>query len=152
MLCLFIFERQRQSMSGGGAEREGDTKSKASSRLWTVSTETNTGIELTNCENMTWAKVGCLTEWDTQATLIVFIFNSFYFCKFSSNVLNFIPNFESYLFIFIGLAEGVSILLRYSKSQLLVSLIFYIIFLFSIHEGNGSIVFLVISFFGSCIR
>ena len=30
---LFIFERQRQSVSGGGAEREADTESKAGSRL-----------------------------------------------------------------------------------------------------------------------
>ena len=27
-VCLFIFEKQRQSRSGGGAEREGDTESK----------------------------------------------------------------------------------------------------------------------------
>ena len=32
-LMLLIFERQRQSMSGGGAERKGDTDSKAGSRL-----------------------------------------------------------------------------------------------------------------------
>ena len=33
--CLFIFERvrERQSMSGGGTEREGDTESEAGSRL-----------------------------------------------------------------------------------------------------------------------
>ena len=31
--CLFIFERERQSMSGGGAEREGDPVSEAGSRL-----------------------------------------------------------------------------------------------------------------------
>ena len=32
-LCLFIFERQRQSTSRGGVEREGDTESKAGFRL-----------------------------------------------------------------------------------------------------------------------
>ena len=32
-------ERERQSKSGGGTEREGDTESKAVSRLWAVSTE-----------------------------------------------------------------------------------------------------------------
>ena len=31
--CLFLTERERQSMSRGGAEREGDTESEAGSRL-----------------------------------------------------------------------------------------------------------------------
>ena len=34
---------------GGGAEREGDTESKASSRLQAVGTEPDMGLELTNC-------------------------------------------------------------------------------------------------------
>ena len=29
----FIFDRERQSMSGGGAERKGDTESQAGSRV-----------------------------------------------------------------------------------------------------------------------
>ena len=40
-------------MSGGGAEREGDTESEAGSRLWTDSTEPNTGLKLTDREIMT---------------------------------------------------------------------------------------------------
>ena len=40
-------------MSGGGAEREGDTESEAGSRLPAVSTEPNVGLELMNCETMT---------------------------------------------------------------------------------------------------
>ena len=40
-------------MSRGGAEREGDTESGAGSRLRAVSTEANTGLELTNREIMT---------------------------------------------------------------------------------------------------
>ena len=47
-------------------EREGDTESKAGSGLWAVSTEPDAGPEPTNCEIMTWAKVGCLTEGATQ--------------------------------------------------------------------------------------
>ena len=43
---LFIFERE--SVSRGGAEREGDTESAASSRLWAVSTEPDVGLEPTN--------------------------------------------------------------------------------------------------------
>ena len=40
-------------MSKGRAEREGDTESEAVSRLRTVNTEPNIGLELTNCGIMT---------------------------------------------------------------------------------------------------
>ena len=50
---MFTFERERQSTSGGGAEREGDTESEAGSRLRAVSAEPNAELELTNCEIMT---------------------------------------------------------------------------------------------------
>ena len=50
MFC-FIFERQ--SVSGGGAEREGDPESEAGSGLRAVNTEPHAGLELTNCEIMT---------------------------------------------------------------------------------------------------
>ena len=51
---MFIFERERQSMSwGGDKERGGVTDSKAGSRLQTVSTEPNMGLKLTNHEIMT---------------------------------------------------------------------------------------------------
>ena len=50
-----------------GAEREGDTESEAGSRLWVVSTEPNARLELTDREIVTWAEVGCLTDWATQA-------------------------------------------------------------------------------------
>ena len=56
---------------GGGAEKEGDTEAEASFRLWTDSTEPDVGLQLTNHEIMIWAevKVGCLTDWATQAPL-----------------------------------------------------------------------------------
>ena len=63
---MFIFERERQSVSGGGAEREGDTEPKVGSRLWAVSPDPNTGLELIKHEIMTWAEVGCLTHWATH--------------------------------------------------------------------------------------
>ena len=47
---MFIFERERQNVSGGGAEREGDTESEAGPRLRAVSTEPEVGLELTNGE------------------------------------------------------------------------------------------------------
>ena len=40
-------------MSGGGAEREGDTESEAGPRLRAVSTEPDAGLELMNQEIMT---------------------------------------------------------------------------------------------------
>ena len=46
-------EKERQSASRGGAEREGDTESEADSRLRAVSTEPDEGLELGNCEIMT---------------------------------------------------------------------------------------------------
>ena len=56
-------------MSRGGAERGGDTESKAGSRLWAVSTEPDTGLEVKNCEIMTWAEIRRLTDQTTQAPL-----------------------------------------------------------------------------------
>ena len=46
-------ERERQSASRGGAEREGDPESEAGSRLQAVSTEPDTGLELMDREIMT---------------------------------------------------------------------------------------------------
>ena len=54
-------------MNKAGAEREGDTESETGFRLWAVSTEPDAGLELTDREIMTWAEVGRLTDWATQA-------------------------------------------------------------------------------------
>ena len=54
----------------GEGQREGDTESETGSRLWAVSTEPDTGLELTDREIMTWAEVGRLTDWATQAPQI----------------------------------------------------------------------------------
>ena len=40
-------------MNGGGSEREGDTVSEVGSRLRAVSTESDTGLEVTDREIMT---------------------------------------------------------------------------------------------------
>ena len=66
---VYVWDRGRQSMSGGGAEREGDTESETASRLWAVSTEPDAGLEPTNREIVIWAEVRCLTNWATQAPL-----------------------------------------------------------------------------------
>ena len=49
---MFIL-RERQSASGGGSEREGDTESEAGSRLRAVGTEPDAGPEPTNREIVT---------------------------------------------------------------------------------------------------
>ena len=54
---FFLTERERQGMSRGGAEREGDTECEAGSRLRAVGTEPDAGLELTDREIMTRAEV-----------------------------------------------------------------------------------------------
>ena len=56
-------------MNGRGAEREGDTESETGSRLWAICPEPDAGLELTDREIVTWAEVGRLTDWATQAPL-----------------------------------------------------------------------------------
>ena len=66
---LFLREKERQSMSTGGADREGDLEIEAGFSLQATSTDPNVGLELTNHEIVTWAKVRCWTDWATQAPL-----------------------------------------------------------------------------------
>ena len=63
---MFIFERETHRTGAGKEQREGDTEFQVGSRLWAVSTEPDVGLELTNCEIMTWAEVGRSTDWATQ--------------------------------------------------------------------------------------
>ena len=46
-------DREKQSLSGGEAEKEGDTESEAGSRLGAVSTEPDAGLKPTKREIMT---------------------------------------------------------------------------------------------------
>ena len=62
----FLRDRERQSVSRGGAARGGDTESEAGCRLWTVSTEPHVGLKLKDHEIMTWADVGSSSNWATQ--------------------------------------------------------------------------------------
>ena len=66
-MFIHFWEREKQSMSRGGAQREGDTELEAGSRLWAVSPEPDVGLELTDREIVTWAEVGCSTDWAIQA-------------------------------------------------------------------------------------
>ena len=62
----FLRDTERQGMSMGGTEREGDTESEADSKLWANSTELDPGLEPMKWEIMTSAKVWRLTDWATQ--------------------------------------------------------------------------------------
>ena len=70
LFCLIYF-LERQTVQAWVGKREGETESEADSRLWTISTDPNAGLKLTNHEIMAWAKVGYLTNWATQAPLDV---------------------------------------------------------------------------------
>ena len=54
-MFIFIFERGRESVSRGGAERERgrERQSEAGSRLWAVSPESDAGFEPTSREIVT---------------------------------------------------------------------------------------------------
>ena len=75
-IYLPLRDREEECEKGRGREREGDTESEAGSRLRAVSTEPDAELELTNCKIMTWAKVGCSTNWASQRPL------SFHFLNF----------------------------------------------------------------------
>ena len=61
-----------------GEGREGDTESEAGSRLQADGTEPDAGLELMNYEIMTWAEVGRLTNWATQAPFHTLLEMSFH--------------------------------------------------------------------------
>ena len=66
----FLSERDRACV--GGEDREGDKESKAGSRLWAVSTEPNTELELTDHKIMTWVEVKCLPTEPPRCPNLVF--------------------------------------------------------------------------------
>ena len=68
-MFIDFWERERAQVGLEQRQRGGDTESKAGSRLWTISTESDAGLKLTNHEIMTWAEVVSLTDWATQASL-----------------------------------------------------------------------------------
>ena len=62
-------------MSGGGAEKKGDTDLKqAPGSEVSAQSQPDAGLELTDRQIMTWAEVGRLTDWATQAPRIYITF------------------------------------------------------------------------------
>ena len=82
LMFFYFWERKNENKHGGGAEREGGTECEAGSRLWAVSREPDVGLKLKNCEIMTWAEVGHLTNWATQGSP-----NSASWCLHTGNAL-----------------------------------------------------------------
>ena len=64
LIYTYFWERERESALewGKGRERKGE---RIWSRLYADSREPDVGLELMNSEIMTWAEVGCLTNWAT---------------------------------------------------------------------------------------
>ena len=92
--------RERQSMQEGQIERkrEGDKESETGSRLWVVSTKNDSGLELRNSEIMTWAEVGCPTNWATQAPIFSPQWTNFFHMKLVRRKLDFVI-FKKFLMV-----------------------------------------------------
>ena len=67
---MFVHFRESESAHGEGEDRGGQS---IPSGLCTDSSEPDVGLELTSCEIMTWAEVGCLTDWAIQMPLYITI-------------------------------------------------------------------------------
>ena len=74
-MFIYFWDRERQSMSGEGAEREGDTESETGPRLRAISPEPDAGLELGaqthGPRDRDLAEVGRLTDCATQAPRIL---------------------------------------------------------------------------------
>ena len=115
-------ERENVCPSGEGKEREGE---RIPGRLHTVSEELDTGLELMNCEIMTWTKVGCLTDWATQASQYCYVtFKGGSLDKSTVNANCFQETISERIWLFMSLARmiwvwlTVSILLSWWKHLL----------------------------------
>ena len=67
LMFIYFWDNARDRVQAAEGQTEGHTESEAGSRLWAGSPEPDMGLKLTNCEIMTCAEVGRLTDWATQA-------------------------------------------------------------------------------------
>ena len=73
-MFISFWEREKETeQEWGGAVREGDTESEV--RIYVDSRKPDVGLKLVNLEIMTWANVGHLTDWATQAPLVNYFSN-----------------------------------------------------------------------------
>ena len=81
---MFVYFWDRETEHEQGRDRErGNTESEAGFRLWAVGTEPDTGLEPTDHEIMTWAKVRHTTDWATQMPPESFILKTCFFIELS---------------------------------------------------------------------
>ena len=77
---IWFWETERDRAQVEARQRENETESEAGSRLWVVSTEPNTGLELKIHEIMTWAEVGHLSHWAIQDPCECMFYHQIWFC------------------------------------------------------------------------
>ena len=141
---FYLLLRQRQNMSGDGAERKGDTESETGSRLWAVSTEPDAGLGLTNCEITTWAEVGrSLTEPPGCPNSI---------CLWRASIITLIKFIQPYFPPQIFLSGQMSTRYNNSKCWPLLTLLVRPRMLFSSHKFNSIKILLSIYFVWNCIK
>ena len=68
LMLIYFWDNARDRVQAAEGQTEGDTESEAGSRLWAVSPEPDAGLELMNCEIVTWAEVGHSIHWAAQAS------------------------------------------------------------------------------------
>ena len=84
---VYFWERETETETEcelGRHRERGDTEPEAGSTLQAVSTEPDVGLEPMNREIMTWAKVGCLTDWATQVPRSVASLTCLFMCAYIS--------------------------------------------------------------------
>ena len=111
--------REKDREQGRGRERR---RHRMWSRLQALSCQhmPDAGLELTDCEIMTWAKVSCLTNWATQAPLCSFRdqFSELLLIDFGTIIWN--RNTNSFHWLFEDVCSGnlkiPQILSKYTRS------------------------------------
>ena len=70
-MFIYFWETERDRAWAGEGQRKKETQNlkQAPGPEQAVSTEPDAGLEPTNCEIMTWAKLWCSTDWATLAPL-----------------------------------------------------------------------------------
>ena len=99
-----FWEGETECEWGKGAEREGDTESKAGSRLPVVSTEPDVGLEPTRSfKIMSWAEVGCSTNLATQVRLESDRFKWVMRWRLHDGIIRRVPRVLAFLFLLLHL-------------------------------------------------